>query len=384
MKHLLNPTVKAIEISGIRKMTEKIKGIPNVISLTIGEPDFHTPEVVKDAGKRAIDDNYTFYAPTAGILSLREEASRFQLKKYGLSYDPNTEVVVTNGSTESIFLALKTILLEDDEVLIPTPTYPGYEPVISMCGGKLIPIDTTTTNFKLTKEQLIKHITPKTKAVILPYPSNPTGAILKENELKELVEILEDREIFIISDELYSELTFEGKHVSIAQFSSVREKTIVINGLSKSHAMTGWRIGFVFAPSYIAQEMLKVHQYVNTSVNTPSQVAGLYGLAGGDESVNEMRNAYKRRRDFLCDGLKDLGFDIVVPEGTFYAFPNISKFHHDAYEFSLELLEKAKIGLLPSTVFTYGGNQHFRISFASSTEKLSEALNRLDMYLKKR
>jgi aminotransferase len=381
MEHLLNQGVKKIQISGIRRISEEIKKYPDVLSLTIGEPDFKSPEIVKLSGKKAIDDNFTFYAPNAGILELRQAAGEFVKRKYNLSYNPENEVIVTNGSTESIFIALKTLLTTEDEVLIPTPTYPGYEPVVEMCGAKLIPIDVSETKFKLTKEQLEKHITEKTKVLILPYPSNPTGAILTENEVKELIEVLKDKEIFIISDELYSELVFEETHYSIAKDKEMREKTIVINGLSKSHAMTGWRLGFTFAPKYITAEMLKVHQYVNTSVNTMAQKAGVDALLFGDEAVEQMKKEYQKRRDFLHQNLSRMGFDVLLPEGTFYMFPNISRFSNDSHDFSMKLLEQARVGVLPSSVFTYGGNQHLRISYASSMEKLEEFINRVEKYL---
>ncbi|GAB6441114.1 aromatic amino acid aminotransferase [Bacillus cereus] len=382
MKHLLNPTIRSIEISGIRKIADKIKSYQDVVSLTIGEPDFKTPNFIKDAGKTALDMNYTFYAPTAGLLETRKAAAGFMIRNYKLQYDPNTEIIITNGSTEGIFMALKTMLVEGDEVLIPTPAYPGYEPVINMCGGKLVPIDTTQSGFKLTKEQLEKHITDKTKVLILTYPSNPTGAILTKDELKELVEVLEEKEIFVISDELYSELTFGEEHASIAQFDSMKDKVVVINGVSKSHAMTGWRIGFIFGPEYITTEMLKAHQYLNTGINTMAQAAVRDALRHGNEEVLKMKREYQQRRDVLCSGLQTLGFEIIKPEGTFYAFPSVAPFGMKAFEFSEQLLEKARVGVLPSDVFTYGGNQHLRISFANSLENIEEALNRMESFIK--
>ncbi|MDA1675253.1 aminotransferase class I/II-fold pyridoxal phosphate-dependent enzyme [Bacillus cereus group sp. TH152-1LC] len=382
MKHLLNPTIRSIEISGIRKIADKIKSYQDVVSLTIGEPDFKTPKFIKDAGKAALDMNYTFYAPTAGLLETRKAAAEFMIRNYNLQYNPNTEIVITNGSTEGIFMALKTMLVEGDEVLIPTPAYPGYEPVIDMCGGKLVPIDTTKSDFKLTKEQLEKHITDKTKVLILTYPSNPTGAILTKDELKELVEVLEEKEIFVISDELYSELTFGEEHASIAQFDSMKDKVVVINGVSKSHAMTGWRIGFIFGPEYITTEMLKAHQYLNTGINTMAQAAVRDALRHGNEEVLKMKREYQQRRDVLCSGLQTLGFEIIKPEGTFYAFPSVAPFGMNAFEFSEQLLEKARVGVLPSDVFTYGGNQHLRISFANSLENIEEALNRMESFIK--
>jgi len=384
MKHLVNPDVQNIQISGIRQIADKIKTYSDVVSLTIGEPDFQTPLNIKESGKKAIDNNQTFYAPNPGILGAREAASNFLERNYGLTYDLNSEIIVTNGSTEALFIALKTVLCPNDEVIIPTPTYPGYEPVITMCGGKIVPVDVTSTNFKLTKEQLRSAITPQTKALILPYPSNPTGAILTKEEVAELAEVLKDKDIFVLSDELYSELVFEENHVSIAEFPQMREKTIVINGVSKSHAMTGWRVGFTFAPAYLTAEMLKVHQYVNTSVNTIAQEAAIEALYNGQPDVTIMKNAYQSRRDFLCKRLKEIGFDVTVPDGTFYVFPDVSPFSSNSYDFCMDVLENARVGILPSTVFTYGGKQHVRISFAYSMEKLEEAMNRLETYLQKK
>ncbi len=383
MKNLLNPTIQDIQISGIRKIADKIKTYENVVSLTIGEPDFQTPEFIKEAGKKAIEDNYTFYAPTAGLYETRVAATNFLKRRYDLVYNPSSEVIITNGSTESIFMALKSMLNEGDEVLIPTPAYPGYEPVINMCGGKLVPVDTSSSEFKLTKEQLESNITNKTKVIILTYPSNPTGAIMTKGELTELVGVLKDKDIFVISDELYSELTFDKSHASIATFPEMKEKTVVINGVSKSHAMTGWRIGFTFAPEYITEQMLKTHQYLNTSVNTIAQVAAIQALNEGDKAVGDMREQYRKRRDILCEGLQRLGFDVVVPNGTFYAFPSVKPFGISAEEFSEKVLKECNVGLLPSHVFTYGGNEHLRISFASSEEKIKEVLKRLEVYLKK-
>lgn len=376
----MNKRTDSIQISGIRQFSEKISSIKNVVSLTIGQPDFFTPDFIKEAGKTAIDQNLTFYAPNAGIPELRKVASEVINQKYGLDYQPE-ETIITNGSTEAIYLALYTILCDGDEVLLPTPAYSGYEPVITLCGAKTVCIDTTETEFKLTAEQVEQHITAKTKAIILPFPSNPTGATMTREELIPIVKVLEDKEIFIISDELYSELVFDMKHDSIATFPSIREKTIVINGLSKSYAMTGWRVGYVFAPEYISREMLKVHQYVNTSVNTMAQFAAVKALSGPDVVIKVMVDEYKRRKDFLCKELSGIGFDIVEPKGTFYLFPGIQKFHDDSFAFCVDLAEKAGVGILPSSVFTGGGNLHTRISFAYSMEKLEEAVERLRRYL---
>ncbi|WNS82261.1 aminotransferase class I/II-fold pyridoxal phosphate-dependent enzyme [Domibacillus sp. DTU_2020_1001157_1_SI_ALB_TIR_016] len=382
MKNLFNKDVQSLGISGIIKMSEIIKTYDGVVALTIGEPDFQTPFLIKEAGKAAIDNNRTFYAPTAGEPALRRAVSSFMERRYHLSYNPDTEIIVTNGTTEAVFLTLKTLLSPGDEVILATPAYPGYEPVIKLCGGVLVPIDVSGTRFKLTKEQLEQAITPKTKAIILTFPSNPTGAILTKDELMDLAKVIEKHNVFVISDELYSELVFDQPHQSIASFPSIREKVIVINGVSKSHAMTGWRIGCTFAPSYITNELFKVHEYLNTSISSISQEAAAYALNHGEKEVEQMKFEYQKRRDYLCKRLNALGFDTIVPDGTFYAFPSITRFHHDSYAFSMELLEQAKVGLLPSTIFTKGGSDRLRISFAYSMEKLNEAMNRIEQYLK--
>ncbi|WP_078410461.1 aminotransferase class I/II-fold pyridoxal phosphate-dependent enzyme [Priestia abyssalis] len=381
MKHILNPQVQQIEISGIRQFAEKINTYQNVISLTIGQPDFPTPDHIKEAGKRAIDQNMTSYAHTAGLLELREAASDYFSSKYGLNYSAKDEILVTNGATEAIFIALRTILNEGDEVLLPTPAYSGYEPVITLCGGKTVCVDTTDTAFKLTKEQVLQHLTSKTKAVILGYPSNPTGAIMTKEELEDLSTVLKELNIYVVADEIYSELIYGQQHASIASIEGMRDKTIVLNGLSKSHAMTGWRIGFTLAPEHLTKEMIKVHQYTITSINTIAQAAAVAALTDGKDDALVMKKEYEARRDYLCRELTALGFELFIPEGAFYIFPSIKNFHHDSYEFSVQLLEEAGIGVLPSTVFTNGGKEHIRISYAYSMEKLEEAIKRLKAFL---
>jgi aminotransferase len=375
--------VQQIEISGIRQFAEKINTYPDVISLTIGQPDFPTPDHIKEAGKLAIDQNMTSYAHTAGVLELREAASEYFSSKYGLTYSAHDEILVTNGATEAIFIALRTILNEGDEVLLPTPAYSGYEPVITLCGGQTICVDTTDTAFKLTKEQVLKHLTPKTKAIILGYPSNPTGAIMTKEELEDLSTVLRELDVYIIADEIYSELIYGQQHASIAVMDGMRDKTIVLNGLSKSHAMTGWRIGFTLAPAHLTKEMIKVHQYTITSINTIAQMAAIAALTNGKDDALAMKAEYEARRDYLCRELTALGFDMFIPEGAFYIFPSIKNFHDDSYEFSVQLLEEAGIGVLPSTVFTNGGKEHIRISYAYSMEKLEEAIRRFRVFLAK-
>ncbi|WEG14292.1 aminotransferase class I/II-fold pyridoxal phosphate-dependent enzyme [Pullulanibacillus sp. KACC 23026] len=383
MSKSLNQDVKSIEISGIRQITDEIKTYSNVVSLTIGEPDFPTPSFIKQAAVQGLEKNMTFYAPTYGLLETREAASRYINRHYGLTYDPRTEIIVTNGTTESLFLSLRTILSPGDEVIVPTPAYPGYKPVLDLCGARFVPVDTTDQQFKLTKELLTNAITPKTKAVLLTYPSNPTGAILTHDELKELVPVIKEHDLYVISDELYSELTFDQQHTSIGSFSEVREQTIIINGLSKSHAMTGWRIGFTFASEPLTKEMVKVHQYINTSVNTVSQFAAAVALDQGDHEVSKMREEYKVRRDFIVKHLNELGFRLKAPDATFYAFPDLSPLKTNAEAFFQMALKEARVGVLPSTVFTFGDDQHLRLSFASSLDKLELFVERLSVLLSK-
>lgn len=340
MEHLLNKDVLEIEISGIRKFYNMVSKYDNVISLTIGQPDFHTPQHIKSATKNAVDENKTIYTHNAGLIELRKAVSNFMNIKYSLNYNAEDEIIVTCGASEAIFIALKTILNPQDEVLLPAPCYPGYEPVVKMCGGIVKHIDVSDTNFVLTKDLIEKNISNSTKCIIIPYPSNPTGQCLNYNELKEIVEFLKDKNIFILSDEIYSELTFDDKHISIAQFNEVKEKTIVINGLSKSHSMTGFRIGFTLAPNYITKNMLKVHQYLNTCATSISQYAALEALTNGIDDAIKMKQEYLKRRDYVYERLTQMGLETVKPKGAFYIFPSIKKYNLSSFDFALKLLEE--------------------------------------------
>lgn len=382
MENLINDKVKGIEISGIRKFHNLVQKYDNAISLTIGQPDFDTPEHIKEATKKALDMGKTVYTHNAGLIELRQAASNFLFKKYSLNYNPESELIVTNGASEAIDTSLRGILEPGCEVIIPSPAYPGYEPVIKLMGATPIYIDTTETGFKLTASALEKAITPKTRCVILPYPSNPTGCVLSLDDLHSISNVLKDKNIFILSDEIYSELSFTSQHMSIANIDNMREKTIVINGLSKSHSMTGFRIGFICAPENIAKHLLKVHQYNATCACTISQYAAIEALTSGIDDALPMKEEYIKRRDYVYKRLLSMGFDVELPEGAFYIFPCIKKFNSSSQNFALDLLDKKKVALVPSTAFSGEIDGYVRLSYAYSTSTLEEALNRLESYIK--
>ncbi|GEN32594.1 aminotransferase A [Aneurinibacillus danicus] len=381
MQHLLNPRVRNIQISGIRKFFNLVQQYDDAISLTIGQPDFATPDHIKEAGKRAIDQNRTTYTPNAGLMELRQAVSVFVEQKYGLRYDAATEIIVTNGASEAIDIALRTILEEDSEVILPGPVYPGYEPIIRLCGAVPVYVDTRDTDFKMSAKLISEKITAKTRCVILPYPSNPTGCTLGQDELEEIAALLKDREIFVISDEIYSELIYGGMHRSIASLPSMRDKTIVINGLSKSHSMTGWRIGFTFAPAYITEQMVKVHQYNATCASSISQYAALEALTEGMEDAEAMKAEYDKRRTYVYERLTAMGFDVVKPDGAFYIFPSIAQFGLSSFAFASRLLEEQRVAVVPGDAFSSYGEGYIRISYAYAMDILEEGLNRLEAFL---
>lgn len=379
MEHLINQKVKSIEISGIRKFFNLVAGIEDMISLTIGQPDFPTPEHVKEAGKKAIDNNQTTYTHNAGLLELREAAANFYIEKYGLSYSPETETIITSGASEAIDIVFRTILDEDTEVILPGPVYPGYEPIIKLCGANPIYADIRQNDFRFTAEVIKNYITDKTRCIVLPYPSNPTGVSLTEQELKEIAELVRGREIFILADEIYSELSYENPHKSIAAF--IRDQTIVINGLSKSHSMTGWRIGMLFAPEAIARHILKVHQYNVTCASSISQAAAIEALTAGINDAEGMKAEYLKRRDYVYSRLNQMGLEVVKPDGAFYFFVSIPDKTIPSFDFALDLVKKAKLAVVPGSAFSSWGEGYFRLSFAYSMETLEDGLNRLENYL---
>ena len=381
MEHLINEAVKNIEISGIRKFSNMVAGTEDMISLTIGQPDFPTPLHVKEAGKRSIDENFTSYTHNAGDIRLRKAASQFMKEKYNLSYNPKSEVIVTIGASEAIDIAFRTILEEGSEVILPGPVYPGYEPIIKLCGAKPIYVDIREHEFRFTAEVIATYITEHTRCIVLPYPSNPTGVSLREDELTAIADLLTKKDIFILADEIYSELVYDQPHVSIASY--LRDQTIVINGLSKSHAMTGWRIGFLYAPENISKHMLKVHQYNVTCATSIAQMAALEALTTGINDALPMREAYLERRDYVYDRLSKMGLHAQKPDGAFYFFVKIPLTGISSFDFCLSLAKEEKVAVVPGSAFSSYGEGYFRLSFACSMETLVEGLNRIETYLKK-
>ena len=381
MEHLLNPRVKELEISGIRRFFNMVSHVEGLISLTIGQPDFLTPEHVKLAGIDAINQNLTSYTHNAGTKELRIAACEFVNKKYGVVYNPETEVIVTVGASEAIDVSLRTILTEGSEVILPGPIYPGYEPIIRMCGAKPVHADISKNHFRFTLEMIKPHITEKTRCIVLPYPSNPTGVSLTTFELQEIADFLKDREIFVLADEIYSELTYEEGHYSIA--SVLKDKTIVINGLSKSHSMTGWRIGFIFAPENITKHILKVHQYNVSCASSISQAAATAALTIGIDDAIPMKTEYKRRRDYVYQRLTKMGLEVVKPDGAFYFFVKIPDFITlNSFDFALDLVHNGKVAVVPGSAFSDFGEGYFRLSYACSEDTLRDGMDRLENYLK--
>ncbi|KEO81890.1 aminotransferase A [Tumebacillus flagellatus] len=382
MEHLVNPQVREIEVSGIRKFSNRVAAYPYAISLTLGQPDFPTPEHIKKAAQRAIETNRTVYTHNAGLLELRQAACNFVATRYGQQYDPETEVITTVGASEAIDIALRTILVPGSEVILPGPVYPGYEPIIKQCGGIPVYVDTRETGFKITAVGIAEKLTDKTRAVLLPYPSNPTGVVMSRQDLKEIADVLRDREIFVVSDEIYSELVYSDEgHRSIVHEPGMRDKTIVINGLSKSHSMTGWRIGFTFAPAAITQHMLKVHQYNVSCASSISQYAALEALTHGMDDALAMRVEYRKRLDYVHDRLDVMGIPCVKPDGAFYLFPSIGHFGLTSQEFCVRLLEQEQLAVVPGDAFSEYGEGFMRISYAYSMDSLKEALDRLQRFV---
>ncbi|MFE5319846.1 aminotransferase A [Paenibacillus sp. NPDC056579] len=382
MEHLINPKVKDIQISGIRKISNLVSTYKDALTLTIGQPDFPTPDHIMTAAKAAIDAHKTTYTPNPGMLELRQAAAAFVKSKYDLTYKPETEVIVTTGASQALDITLRTILEPGSEVILPGPIYPGYEPLVRLCGGEPIYVDTRANGFKLTADLLEPHITEKTRCIILCYPSNPTGRVLSEEELNEIARLLESKSIFVISDEIYSELIYDQPHKSLATIGTMREKTIVINGLSKSHSMTGWRIGFTFAPEYLSQHMVKVHQYNVTCASSISQYAALEALTNGVDDALPMKQAYIQRRDYVYDRLTKMGFELEKPEGAFYLFPSIERFKLSSMDFTMKLLEEQRVAVVPGDAFSIYGEGYIRISYAYAMEVLEQAMDRMETFVR--
>ncbi|EZH67388.1 aromatic amino acid aminotransferase [Bacillaceae bacterium JMAK1] len=379
---LIDEQVKAIKTSGIRQFFNRVSTVEGAVQLTLGQPDFPTPDHVKKSAIKAIEDGATTYTPNQGIEPLRIAAADFVKEKYGLSYNAKSEVITTVGASQALDLAVRTLITKDDEVIIPAPVYPAYEPLITLKGGKPVFVDTRETNFTLTAKALKEAITSKTKAVILPYPSNPTGVVLEEEELLEIVAVLREHpNVFVISDEIYSELVYEGFHRSIATIGDMRERTFVINGVSKSHSMTGWRIGFLFGPESLIQHALKVHQYNVSCPTSISQYAALAALTNGKDDAHAMKDAYVVRRNYVMERLDSMGIPYTLPKGAFYLFPSIEKTGLTSFDFAVTLLEQEKLAVVPGTAFSDYGEGYVRLSYAYSMDNLKEACDRLERFI---
>ena len=379
-----NKNLDKIEVSLIRQFDQSISSIPGVLRLTLGEPDFTTPDHVKEAAKAAIDANKSHYTGMSGLLELRQAASQFVKEKYNLSYDPETEILVTIGATEALSATLTAILEEGDKVLLPAPAYPGYEPIVNLIGAEVVEIDTTENDFVLTPDMLEKAILEqgdKLKAVILNYPANPTGITYSREQIADLADVLTKYDVFVVCDEVYSELTYtEQPHVSIAEF--LPEQTIVINGLSKSHAMTGWRLGFTFAPAAFTAQLIKSHQYLVTAANTMAQFAGVEALTVGKDDAEPMKREYIERRDYIIEKMTELGFTIIKPDGAFYIFAKIpADYNQDSFAFLKDFAHKKAVAFIPGAAFGRYGEGYVRISYATSMDTIKEAMKRLKEYM---
>ena len=355
---------------------------PEVISLSVGEPDFATPYHIREAAIEAISQGKTFYTPSKGFLSLRKEISAVMERKYDLSYDPATEVLVTIGASEAIEVALITLLNEGDEVIVVSPSYISYEPIITMFGGKIVNIETLESEgFRLTPEALKAKLSAKTRLVILNYPNNPSGAIMNREDLEAIADVLRDTDVHILSDEIYSELTYQGTHVSLASLPGMREKTLVVNGFSKAYAMTGWRLGYVCAPKEIIDALTKYHQYAVLCAPTISQFAGIEALKNGDEDIVHMREEYDMRRRFVVKRLNDMGLSTANPLGAFYVFVNVKSTGMGSVEFCDTLLDSKKVALIPGTAFGTSGEGYVRLSYSYPINHIQEALSRIEAFL---
>lgn len=379
-----NKNLEKIEISLIRQFDQSISSVPGILKMTLGEPDFKTPDHVKEAAKAAIDANQSHYTGMAGLLELRQAASDFVKEKYNLTYAPESEILVTIGATEALSATMATILEPGDKVLLPAPAYPGYEPIVNLLGAEIVEIDTTANDFVLTPEQLEAAILeqgPELKAVLLNYPSNPTGVTYSRQQIKDLVAVLKKYEIFVICDEVYSELTYtEEGHVSLAEY--LRDQTIVVNGLSKSHAMTGWRIGFIFAPEKMTAQLIKSHQYLVTAATTNAQFAGIEALTVGKDDALPMKAEYIKRRDYIIDKMNEMNFKIVKPTGAFYIFAKIPvKEGQDSFQFLKDFAKQRAVAMIPGVAFGKYGEGYLRISYAASMETIQEAMKRLKEFM---
>lgn len=384
MRNPLNQKVQAIKPSGIRRFFEIANEIPGVISLGVGEPDFDTPWVIREEGMYTLQKGFTFYTANAGLMELRQEISNYLYRKYNLSYSAKDEVLVTVGGSEAIDLALRAMLDPGDEVIVPEPSYVSYVPCVALADGVPVTIPLQEAHqFRLQPEELEAAITSKTKMVVLSYPNNPTGAIMNQEDLEAIAKVITDNDLYVISDEIYSELSYQEEHISIASLPGMAERTIVINGFSKAFAMTGWRLGYAAGPKVILEEMTKIHQFAIMAAPTSSQYAGIAALRDCDREVQEMRESYNQRRRYLMNALKELNLPCFEPYGAFYVFPNISEFGMTSEEFATQLVLEEKVAVVPGSAFGDSGEGFIRISYAYSIEELREAFLRVGHFIER-
>jgi len=377
----INERITQIAVSGIRQFSNQLVNYPDAVNLTIGQPDFPTPESVKQAGIHAITNNLTGYSHNAGLIELRQSVSRFFNEKYHFSYNAETEIIITIGASEAIDAVFRTILEEGDEVILPAPCYTGYAPIITMCGATVKYLDTSDTGFQPSPERLRGLITEKTKAVLFNFPSNPTGVTIDHQQMDELAAVLKEQEIFILSDEIYSENTFVGEHRSFAAYPELRDRLFVIHGLSKSHSMTGWRIGFLLGPEELMLHCIKIHQYNSVCAPLPSQYAAIEALGNSRNVPAEMNKEYIVRRDYVYGRLIAMGLDVVKPNGAFYIFPSIKEFGLTSFSFATHLLKSGGVAAVPGSAFSEYGEGYIRISYAYAMPILVKGMDRMESFI---
>lgn len=379
---ILSKTAVSLKPSGIRKFFDLIGEVEDVVALTVGQPDFPTPWHVREAGIESLEKGMTYYTSNAGTPELRQEISKYMDRRFGLHYDAMTETIVTVGGSEAIDLAVRAIIEPGDEVIIPTPCFVCYDPIVRLAGGVPVILETRLEDkFKLNPEMLKAAITPKTKMIVVPFPNNPTGAIMTKEELAEIADIVRDTNIIILSDEVYAELTYGRRHTSIATLPDMWDRTVVVNGFSKAYAMTGWRMGFVCAPAPIVKQMLKIHQFAIMCAPTTSQLAAIEALRNGDDDIEMMKEEYDRRRKYIYKGLRDIGIEVFEPEGAFYIFPDIASFGMPSDKFCEKLLYSYKCAIVPGEAFGDSGDGFARISYAYSVKHITTALERIDAFV---
>ncbi|MFV0341632.1 MAG: aminotransferase class I/II-fold pyridoxal phosphate-dependent enzyme [Anaerocolumna sp.] len=384
MRNPLSKTVVQIQPSGIRKFFDIVSEMKDAISLGVGEPDFDTPWHIREEGIYSLEKGKTFYTSNAGLKELKMEICNYLNRRFGLTYDFEKETIVTIGGSEAIDISLRAMLDPGDEVLIPQPSYVSYLPCVALAGGTPVIIELKAENeFKLTREELVSSITDKTKVLILPFPNNPTGGIMDYDDLAAIVDVIIEHDLYVISDEIYAELTYGKKHVSVAEFPGMKERTILINGFSKSYAMTGWRLGYATGPAVILEQMIKIHQFTIMCAPTTSQYAAIEALKNGDKDVEHMREAYDTRRNYLVRAFADMGLECFEPFGAFYIFPCIKSLNMTSEEFATKLLMEEKVAVVPGTAFGDCGEGFLRISYAYSIENLKIAIERIERFLER-